>query len=92
MKTLEKAHSCSWLWRVLVRKFPELHYGPAPTIDAIVVEFLRQHDVFVKPTGSNLNASGGSTMLMAAAGGPIAVTLLVLPFDINGHCLQIASL
>lgn len=73
MKTLEQARSCSWLWPGLVRKFPELRYGPAPTIDAIVVEFLRQHDVFVKPTGSNLNASGGSTMLMAAAGGPIAV-------------------
>lgn len=73
MTTLQEAIEDSRLWAQLVRRYPELRHSPMPAIDAMVVEFLRQHDVFVKPVGSNVNASPGMNAMMGAVGGPMAV-------------------
>lgn len=53
----------------ILRRFPELRVDPLPPVDAIVVAFLAQHDVFVTPVGSNISPSVlTNSALIAVAG------------------------
>ena len=59
-------------WSRLVDKFPELHVDAVPTIDGMVVDFLRSHEVYVAPVSSGINPSRGTQALVGAIGGPMA--------------------
>lgn len=73
MTTLQEAIEDSRLWALLVKRYPELGHRPMPSIDSMVVDFLRHHDVFAKPVSSNINASPAMNAIMGAVGGPMAV-------------------
>lgn len=89
MTTLQEALAQTWLWSRLVKRHPELAHDPMPSVDEMVVEFLRRHDVFVKPVGSNINASSGANALMGAVGGPMAVGInQALTAQAKGVALQ----
>jgi hypothetical protein len=87
--TLQEAFECPPVWAGLVSRYPELHFDPRPTIDELVVVFLRQHDVFVKPVGSNINASPIMSGVMGGLGGPMAVGMnQALTAQAKGVALQ----
>jgi hypothetical protein len=73
MESLQKAQENKRVWEELTKKYPELRHRPMPSIDTIVVAFLRKHEVFVNPVSSNINASSGMNAVMGAVGGPAAV-------------------
>ena len=89
MTTLEEAFADKRVWAGLLSRFPELRFDPQPTIDAMVVVFLRQHDVFVTPVGSNINASPVMSGVMGGLAGPMAVGMnQALTAQVKGAALQ----
>ena len=89
MTTLQEAFANKRVWAGLLSRFPELRFDPQPTIDAMVVVFLRQHDVFVTPVGSNINASPVMSGVMGGLAGPMAVGMnQALTAQVKGAALQ----
>ncbi len=89
MTTLQEAFADKRVWAGLLSRYPELRFDPQPTIDAMVVGFLRQHDVFVAPVGSNINASPVMSGVMGGLGGPMAVGMnQALTAQVKGAALQ----
>lgn len=89
MQTLIQLTSDTRLWSLLLQRYPELQYEPVATVDEMVIEFLRQHDVFVKPVSSKVSASSGMNAAMGAIGGPIAVGInQALTAQAKGLALQ----
>jgi len=87
--TLQEAFANKRVWAGLLSRFPELRFDPQPTIDAMVVVFLRQHDVFVTPVGSNINASPVMSGVMGGLAGPMAVGMnQALTAQVKGAALQ----
>ena len=59
------------------------------SVDEVVSSFLRKHDVFVTPVGSNISASPLTSGLMGGLGGPMAVGMnQALTAQTKGAALQ----
>ena len=59
------------------------------SVDDVVSSFLRKHDVFVTPVGSNISASPLTSGLMGSLGGPMAVGMnQALTAQTKGAALQ----
>lgn len=54
----------------ILSQLPELCVDPLPPVDAVVVAFLAQHDVFVTPVGSNISPTALTSGALAGAVGP----------------------
>ena len=55
-------------WRYICRERPELKKISPPTLDTIIVEFLKQYEVYVKPVTSGTRNRGESAMAGAITG------------------------
>ncbi len=68
----------SWEWERIYEKRPDLRKVPEPSLDSVIMEFLKQYEVYVKPasTGEH-NRAADAVMggLMGGLGGPAAVGL-----------------
>jgi len=59
------------------------------SLDAVISGFLRKHDVFVTPVGSNISSSRVMSGVMGGLGGPLAVGMnQALTAQVKGAALQ----
>jgi len=59
------------------------------SVDAVISSFLREHDVFVTPVGSNISPSRVMSGVMVGLGGPLLVGMnQALTAQVKGAALQ----
>ncbi len=66
----------TWDWNRVYEKRPDLKKIPEPSLDSVIVEFLKQYEVYVRPASTGArNAAADAVMggLMGGLGGPTAV-------------------
>lgn len=76
------------VWQTLISAYPELYVEKLPPLDSLVVEFLRRHDVTIKPVSSNTSPSRATNALMGAMG-PLAIGMnMAITQQQKGAALQ----